>query len=118
MKHVLIVDDLFEVRLVIRSLLEEEEVEILEAEDGRQALKVLEEGAVDLVVTDNQMPNMTGFELMKVAQERFPSLPFIVVSSTAEEVDFKPLGPRAIMSKPFHLADLKDKVDEVLGETS
>ena len=118
MKQVLIVDDLFEVRLVMRTLLEEGEIEILEAGDGREALEVLEGGAVDLVVADNQMPNMTGLELMKAAQERFPSLPFIVVSSTAEEVDFKPFGPRAIMSKPFQLADLKHKVDEVLGETS
>ena len=95
MKRVLIVDDFEEVRLVIRTLLLEEGVKILEAEDGRQALEVLETSGVDLVITDNQMPNMTGLELIKAAKARFPSLPFIVVSTMAEAEDFGPLEPRA-----------------------
>ena len=48
----------------------------------------------------------------------FKTSPDLDLKNNPEEVDFKPLGPRAILLKPFHLADLKDKVDEVLGETS
>ncbi len=97
--------------------LEEEGLEILEAGDGHQALEVLETRGVDLVITDNKMPNMTGLELIRAAKARFPSLPFIVVSTRAEAEDFGPSEPRAIISKPIPLDELKQQVDEVLNET-
>ncbi len=116
MKQVLVVDDVPEVRLVLRTLLEEPGVEVLEAGDGREALEVLGGIEVDLVITDCRMPNMTGLELMAEAKERYPQLPFIVVSSTAKEEDLRDLQPRAIVSKPFRMSDLKEVVDRALAD--
>ena len=115
MKHVLVVDDMPEIRMVLKALLEEPEVEVLEAGNGREALELLEGVGVDLVVTDCQMPTMTGVELMAEAKTRYPKLPFIVVSSTAREEDLQDLQPLAVMSKPFRMSDLKEAVDQVLA---
>ncbi len=116
MKQVLVVDDVAEVRLVLKALLEGPELRILEAADGEQALEALAADSVDLVITDCQMPKMSGLDLMRQARDDHPSLPFIVVSSTADPEDFAPLNPSAIMGKPFHLLDLKEAVDEALIE--
>ena len=115
MKKVLVVDDLPEVRLVIRTIIENDGVEVFEAGDGLEALQVLRQDEVDLIITDCQMPQMTGLELIKAAREEIPDVPFIVVSSTAQEEDFRPFRPRAIMGKPFKLLELKSEVDRALG---
>jgi CheY-like chemotaxis protein len=116
MKKVLVVDDVPEIRMVLRALLEEPDVDVLEAGDGCEALEVLDGADVNVVVTDCQMPNMTGVELMHVAKLRYPEVPFVMVSSTAGEEDLGDLEPYAMMSKPFPLAELKDVVSKALSE--
>ena len=116
MKQVLVVDDVAAVRLVLKALLESPDLGVLEAGDGEQALRVLSEGDVDLVITDCQMPRMSGLDLMRQVRDDHPSLPFIVVSSTAVPEDFQGLRPSAIMGKPFHLMELKEAVEEALGD--
>ena len=116
MKKVLVVDDVPEVRMVLRALLEEPEVEVMEAGDGQQALDALAVEPVDLVITDCKMPNMSGIELMRHAKEQHPGVPFIVVSSTARSEDLVDLSPRAVMSKPFKLQELKEAVSDTLSD--
>ena len=114
MKRVLVVDDVAEVRMVLKALLESPDLGVLEAEDGEKAIKVLARDQVDLVITDCQMPRMSGLELMRHVRHEFPELPFIVVSSTADPNDFEELNPSAILGKPFHLMELKEAVQEAL----
>ena len=114
MKQVLIVDDVPEIRMVYKALLCEPGVEVLEAGDGREALEILGEQDVDVVITDCQMPNMTGVELMRVAKTQYPHVPFVVVSATAKEEDLEELMPYAVMPKPFKLMDLKEVVSRAL----
>ena len=116
MKHILVVDDLPEIRFVYLELLKSSDRKIIEAGDGREALGILEQSKIDLVLTDCQMPYMTGVELMWVAKDRFPDLPFLVVSSTAQPEDLEGLDPIAVMPKPFRLADLKSAVDDALNQ--
>lgn len=116
MKQVLIVDDVPEVRAVLRTVIEGSDVEVLEAGDGQQALEAVKRGGVDLIVTDCKMPNMSGLELIEAARAAFPEMPFIVVSSTAEERDFRHLKPCAVMSKPFRLNELMAAVQAALGQ--
>ena len=65
MKKVLFVDDLSEVRVVIRTIIENDGVEVFEAGDSLEALQVLRQDKVDLIITDCQMPQMTGLELSR-----------------------------------------------------
>ena len=116
MKHVLVVDDVPEIRMVYRVLLSRSGVEVLEAGDGREALEILKLQDVSVVVTDCQMPNMTGVELMRAAKAQYPHIPFVVVSATAKEGDLDDLMPYAVMPKPFRLPDLKEVIDRALEE--
>ncbi len=115
MKQVLVVDDLPDVRLVLKTVIEEPGVEVVEAADGLEALDVLKNYHVDLIITDCQMPNMSGLELIEAARSQDPNLVFIVVSSTAKEEDFKHLRPYALMEKPFRLGELKAAVNGALS---
>ena len=115
MKQVLVVDDVAEVRILLRTVIEEPGVEVIEAVDGKEALHVLKLQDVNLVITACKMPNMSGLELMEAAREDDPELKFIVVSPTATEEDFKHLRPEAIMAKPFRLTELKDAVSDALN---
>jgi CheY-like chemotaxis protein len=116
MKQVLVVDDVAEVRVVLRTVIEEPGVEVIEAEDGEEALRQLSLQNIDLVVTDCKMPKMSGLELMQAARQADPDLRFIVVSSTASKEDFEHLAPHAIMSKPFRLTELRDAVNSALDQ--
>ena len=116
MKQILVVDDVPEIRFVYSELFKKDGVVVLEASDGCEALQVLEASDIDLVLTDCQMPNMTGIELMREAQVHFPQVPFIVVSSTAKEEDIEGLTPVAVMPKPLRLIELKERVEQVLGD--
>jgi len=75
---------------------------ILTAENGDRALKVLESGQVDLVVTDLRMPVMDGFVLISHMKEKHPAIPVIVVSSflyPESETKLKAMGVSHCMEK-------------------
>jgi len=116
MKQILVVEDMPEIRFVYTRLLTGPEVNVLEAEDGVDALEILKKAEVDLVLTDCQMPNMTGVELMQVAQKEYPDLPFIVISSNFQDEDMEDLKPLAVFSKPFRLDELREAVGKALED--
>ena len=83
MKHVLIIDDEKSLLFSIKKGFEpfSDEVTILTAENGLEALAVLEAQDVDLVVTDLKMPEMDGFELLAHLSENYPGLPAMVMTA-------------------------------------
>lgn len=88
--QILVVDDQLSVRKFLSFLLKEDDVEILEAENGRDALAVLERrGAVDLILSDVDMPVMDGLEFCGALKnsEQFRSIPVLMVSSFDSERD-------------------------------
>jgi PAS domain S-box-containing protein len=120
---ILLVEDEFSVRALMKESLAREGYEILEASDPREALKIAEEraGALDLVVTDVIMPTMSGPELAGRIRERRPSIPVLFVSGYPEDE----LGPEAALSegteflaKPFTPADLSDRVRRILDRNA
>jgi two-component system chemotaxis response regulator CheY len=122
--RVLIVDDSPVMRSVVRRVIKLSGIEIdvcTEASDGREALAVLRSQPVDLVLTDINMPNMNGADLlreMKLAGllERIPAL---VISTDATEHrihDMFELGARGYVTKPFSPEALRGQLDRVLGE--
>jgi CheY-like chemotaxis protein len=93
MKTVLLVDDDAAIRRAVVRMLRDEPVEVQEAVDASEALKLLRSGLVPAVIlSDTNMPGMSGLKLAKVCQEEFPNVPFILCSAEDHEEDAAALG--------------------------
>lgn len=78
---ILIVDDDSVSLSLLCKLVEKLEYQVLQAQDGLQAVEILKQSAVDLVIADYDMPGMNGVELLKIVKEEFPRLPYILVTA-------------------------------------
>ena len=114
MKRVLVVDDKEEVRMVYVLLFGDEELDVLEAENGREALEIVKSVPVDLILSDCLMPEMNGIELMREVQKLRPEVPFVFVSANVNKQALEDLKPFAVLPKPFHLGELKSIVHRAL----
>jgi two-component system chemotaxis response regulator CheY len=116
----LIVDDFSTMRRIVRGLLKEMGCNHAdEAEDGVVALRMLKSHAYDFVVSDINMPNMTGFELLKAikADESLRHLPVLMVTAEARKEDIvlaAQSGAAGYIVKPFTKATLEEKVQKIL----
>jgi len=112
----LVVDDFSTMRRIVRGLLKEMGCgNIDEAEDGVAALRMLKAQAYDFVVSDINMPNMTGFELLKAIKEddALKHLPVLMVTAEARKEDIvlaAQSGAAGYIVKPFTKATLEEKV--------
>lgn len=119
MKTVLIVEDSATTRAMIRSILEEfDELETIEAASGFEALKQLPAHNVDLVVTDINMPDVNGLELINFMRkdQRYGKIPIIIISTERSEEDKRrgvALGANAYITKPFDPEDLQGLIKEI-----
>jgi two-component system chemotaxis response regulator CheY len=81
---ILVVDDEPDIRRVVRMALEKLNYYVIEAEDGQQAITLLNEGehpmVIDVIITDIRMPNINGIEAMDYLQREYPSVPLIVLT--------------------------------------
>lgn len=119
---VLVVDDQFTVRELQRSILEAAGYRVETARDGREALRcVSKEDDVDLVVTDIQMPEMDGVELLRAIRDdqEHSSLPVVIVTSHAGDED-RQRGAEAgadayILKHEFDQRALLDTVERLIG---
>ena len=117
---ILIVDDFSTMRRIVRNLLKEiGYVNAEEAEDGQVALKMLQGGNFDFVVSDLNMPNMDGFELLRQirADEKLKSLPVLLVTAEARKEDIvtaAQIGASGYIVKPFTKATLEEKFTKIL----
>ena len=84
MKSILIVDDVFENLYLLRVILEKKGFNVLEAENGEQGLKVLQEHKIDLIISDILMPVMDGYMFCQACKKNkdFKDIPFVFFSST------------------------------------
>jgi len=89
--RVLVVEDDVSVRLTISKLLSDEGYEVSTASDGFDALLRLQQGVPDLILSDLNMPQMSGFELLSVVRRRFPEI-LVVASSAAYDSSEIPNG--------------------------
>jgi len=121
---VLIVDDSETVRSIIAKTLRLVNISLAEtyaAENGEEALRILQEKRVDLVLTDINMPVMTGVELIQRMQESeaMKGIPVIVISTEGSSTridEFKAMGVRAHLRKPFTPERLRETIEEVMGD--
>ena len=116
----LIVDDFSTMRRIIRGLLKEMGCNNAEeAEDGVVALNMLRQGKFDFVVSDINMPNMNGFELLKAikADDGLKHTPVLMVTAEARKEDIvlaAQTGASGYIVKPFTKATLEEKVQKIL----
>ncbi len=121
MKTIMIVEDSATTRSMIRAVLEEfDEVETVEAASGFEAIKLLPSQEVDLVVTDINMPDINGLELINFMRkdERWLNIPIIIISTERSEEDKRrgvALGANAYITKPFDPEDLQSLVKELFS---
>lgn len=119
--RVLTVDDFRPMRSIIRSVLEEVEgVEVVEAEDGLEALTLLRESRFDLVISDWNMPRMNGLELLRHvrSEEHSKNTPFLMVTVRSSKQDVLQAisgGVSSYLVKPFSPDSLKEKINGILA---
>ena len=116
----LIVDDFSTMRRIVRGLLKEMGCNNAdEAEDGVVALNMLKAQKYDFVVSDINMPNMNGFDLLKAvkADDRLKSIPVLMVTAEARKEDIvlaAQSGAAVYIVKPFTKATLEEKVQKIV----
>lgn len=109
MKRIMVADDSGTSRMIIQccfSMAGCRDAEFLQVADGEEALKTLKAEDVDMIVTDINMPNMTGEELLRSirAENRWGSIPVVIISSKMtpeKEKDMLALGATATLNKPI-----------------
>jgi two-component system chemotaxis response regulator CheY len=118
--RILVVEDSVSTRSLIVSTLEAiDNLVVVESESGFGALKMIPQGKFDLIVTDINMPNINGLELVSFVKKdpRYASIPLIIVTTEGREKDRErgiALGAEEYLVKPFDPGDLQGLVSKYL----
>ncbi len=121
---ILIVDDFSTMRRIIKNLLRDLGFSNThEADDGQTALPMLRSGDFDFLVTDWNMPGMTGIELLKAvrADEKLHALPVLMVTAEAKRdqiIEAAQAGVNGYVVKPFTAQALKEKIEKIFDRVS
>ena len=122
--RILVVDDFPTMRRIVRSLLKELGfTNVEEAEDGQDGLAKLREGGFDFVVSDWNMPNLDGLEMLKQirADDAMKSLPVLMVTAEAKKdniVAAAQAGANGYIVKPFTAVTLEEKLNKIFEKLS
>jgi CheY-like chemotaxis protein len=117
---VLIVEDQNELRQVLRDVLDEEGYDVLPVSDPTEAMAILREQSVDLLVSDLSESEDEGLDPLADVTREFPELPLIVLSDNSPDTvpffgPWRISGSRMTLRKPFRLDDLIAASREVIG---
>ena len=123
--NILIVDDSGSMRKVIKKVLTLSGFkmgECLEAGNGQEALNVLEDHWVDLILSDIHMPVMDGFGLLRALRQKegWTDLPVVLITTESNEDRIKEamsLGARGYVRKPFRPEEIRAYLQQIMGET-
>jgi len=125
MNSILIVDDN---RMILNSLssflgITLKNFSILTAEDGEKAIEILhsKSDSVSLILTDLEMPNVDGYQVIEYAKKNHPSIPVIIMTGSWSldlELLVQKTGIMRCIEKPFHFEDIACMAIEALGESN
>jgi two-component system, chemotaxis family, chemotaxis protein CheY len=116
---ILVVDDFSTMRRIIKNLLRDLGfTNTEEADDGNTALPMLQSGKYDFLVTDWNMPGMTGIELLKAVRNdsNLVNLPVLMVTAESKReqiIEAAQAGVNGYVVKPFTAATLQEKIDKI-----
>src|SRR5258705_12617158 len=120
-KKILIIEDNVDTRDLLHLYLTTEGFTVVVAADGREGLYMADAERPDLIITDIDMPNLDGIELVKRlrAQAEFKGLPILVLTSFSNEQMEEAIkaGANRAVGKPTHFDSLIDDVNDLLGES-
>lgn len=117
--RILVVDDFSTMRRIIKNILRQLGFNnIEEADDGSTAWELLNKGGIDFVISDWNMPTMTGIELLRKvrASEEFQDMPFLMVTAEAQQENVIEAVQAKVSNyivKPFTAETLKQKIDKI-----
>lgn len=115
----LVVDDFATMRRIVRNLLKDLDFNnVEEAEDGQEALKKIHESGFDFVISDWNMPNMDGLQLLTEIRKdpALSTLPVLMVTAEAKKENIiaaAQAGANGYVVKPFTAATLEEKLDKI-----
>jgi len=119
MKKILVVDDDRVSRSLLGEILRPAGYDVVEAEEGKQALKIVDADKIDLIITDRAMPGMDGMGLLQALRQRKTTIPTVVVSAFGEESMWGEaigLGAQDYMLKPFAAQEVLKVVKKLLSK--
>ena len=117
--RILVVDDFSTMRRIIKNILRQLGFNnILEADDGSTAWETLNKDKIDFIISDWNMPQMTGIELLRKvrASEEFGDLPFLMVTAEAQQENIIEAVQAKVSNyivKPFTAETMKQKIDKI-----
>lgn len=121
MARILIVEDDVQLREMLKQVLELQNYEVVESNDGEDAIQVLKQSPFDLVITDIIMPQKDGTGLIMEIRKSYPDLQIIAISGGARHIDpqnplhiAKMLGANQTFTKPFKIKELLGAVRELV----
>lgn len=118
---ILVVDDFATMRRIIKNILRQLGYKnIEEADDGDAGLKLLQSQSFDLVISDWNMPRMSGLELLKAVRSdnRLGDMPFLMVTAEAQKENVIEAAKAKVsnyITKPFTAETLAEKINKILG---
>jgi two-component system response regulator (stage 0 sporulation protein F) len=111
MKKILVADDEMSIRLLYSEELKDEGYEVFTADNGQEALEIVEKVALDLIILDIKMPGMSGIEVLRQIKQKYPHLPVLLSSAYSEyKQDFGTWASEEYLVKSSDLEDLKAAV--------
>jgi CheY-like chemotaxis protein len=117
--QIVLVDDDEWVRRLLRTTLSGEDYEILEAANGDEGLRLVEQHSPDLVVLDWQMPGRHGSLVLDAVKTRSPTLPVIVLTAeqrSSQRELAESIGADAFLNKPFSPLELLSLIERLLAD--
>jgi signal transduction histidine kinase len=118
-ERILVVDDEETIREMVSKIINLIGHEVVTTGNGREALEILRSQPFSIMITDVKMPEMDGFELMKVVRDQFPGTPIICMTAhgaTYNYTDVVGVGATDYISKPFTIDEMKAKLNRVIRE--
>lgn len=117
--RVLVVDDFSTMRRIIKNILRQLGfTNVVEADDGTSAWEILNKDRIEFVISDWNMPKMTGIELLRKvrASEEFADMPFLMVTAEAQQENVIEAVQARVSNyivKPFTAETMKQKIDKI-----
>jgi two-component system, response regulator, stage 0 sporulation protein F len=118
-RKILIVDDEIGIRLLLKDLLGSEGYKIYLAQNGKEALEMLQIHKMDLMIIDYKLPIIDGMEVVKQIEKENKELPTIMMSGLAEnfkDVTKEIKNVKMILSKPFNVLEVREFVKQLLAD--